>query len=256
MGQRVCYVYDGSFEGFLCCVYNFYYNRLKPADIVPMNEYEPSFYQTVEIETDFEQAYKVKFAIEEQMGYENLNFLRECLLSCRKNKEMHMLNYAVKGFSVSVTDYSFSKGSNFKTGAGISGDYFHFGSNSTLHVFEAQVGYDFGFLAVNWFTNIGGNDGRKADGKRAYSSFVCLSAPFRLGGLDWAATVGATPWETSFYNGGSNGFAVSEVSLQAEKAIRISERFSLPLFAKAIWNPATENAFFTVGVNLSVSNAQ
>ena len=162
----------------------------------------------------------------------------------------------LKGFSVSVTDYSFSKGSNFKTGAGISGDYFHFGSNSTLHVFEAQVGYDFGFLAVNWFTNIGGNDGRKADGKRAYSSFVSLSAPFRLGGLDWAATVGATPWETSFYNGGSNGFAVSEVSLQAEKAIRISERFSLPLFAKAIWNPATENAFFTVGVNLSVSNAQ
>ena len=166
------------------------------------------------------------------------------------------LGYAVKGFSVSVTDYSFSKGSNFKTGADISGDYFHFGSNSTLHVFEAQVGYDFGFLAVNWFTNIGGNDGRKADGKRAYSSFVSLSAPFRLGGLDWAATVGATPWETSFYNGGSNGFAVSEVSLQAEKAIRISERFSLPLFAKAIWNPATENAFFTVGVNLSVSNAQ
>ena len=98
--EKVIYVYDGSFEGFLCCVYNFYYNRLKPADIVPMNEYEPSFYQAVEIETDFEQAYKVKFAIEEQMGYENLNFLRECLLGCRKNKEMHMLNYAVKGFKV------------------------------------------------------------------------------------------------------------------------------------------------------------
>lgn len=98
--EKVIYVYDGSFEGFLCCIYNFYYNRLKPTDIVPMYEYEPSFYQTVEVETDFEQAYKVKFAIEEQMGYENLNFLRECLLSCRKNKEMHMLYYAVKGFKI------------------------------------------------------------------------------------------------------------------------------------------------------------
>ena len=166
------------------------------------------------------------------------------------------LGYSIKGFSVSVTDYSFSSGKNFKTGADINGKYFHFGSWSTLHVFEAQVGYDFGFLAVNWFTNIGGNDGLKSNGKRAYSSYFSLSAPFKLGGLDWSATVGATPWETSFYNGGSNGFAVSEVSLQAEKAIRISERFSLPLFAKAIWNPATENAFFTVGVNLSVSNAQ
>lgn len=89
------------------------------------------------------------------------------------------LGYAVKGFSVSVTDYSFSKGTNFKTGTDISGKYFHFGSNSTLHVYEAQVGYDFGFLAVNWYTNIGGNDGLKKDGKRAYSSYVSLSAPFR-----------------------------------------------------------------------------
>lgn len=160
------------------------------------------------------------------------------------------LGYAVKGFSISVTDYSFSKGENTKTGQDISGNYFHFGSNSTLHVFEAQVGYDFDFLAVNWYTNIGGNDGVKKNGKRAYSSYFTLSAPFRLGGLDWNATVGATPWETSFYNGGTDGFAVSEVSLQAQKAIKITDSFSLPLFAKAIWNPATEDAYFTVGLSL------
>ena len=38
------------------------------------------------------------------------------------------------------------------------------------------------------------------DAIRAYSSYVSLSAPFRLGGLDWDATVAAVPWETSFYN--------------------------------------------------------
>ena len=100
------------------------------------------------------------------------------------------LGYAVKGFSVSVTDYSFSKGTNFKTGADISGKYFHFGSNSTLHVYEAQVGYDFGFLAVNWYTNIGGNDGLKEDGKRAtllMSRFPLLSA--------WAGWNGTPRWE-------------------------------------------------------------
>ena len=154
-----------------------------------------------------------------------------------------------KGFSVSVTDYSFSKGTNFKTGADIGGKYFHFGSNSTLHVYEAQVGYDFGFLAVNWYTNIGGNDGLKKDGKRAYSSYVSLSAPFRLGGLDWDATVAAVPWETSFYNGGCSGFAVSEVALQAAKDIKITESFALPLFAKVTWNPAAENAYFTAGLS-------
>lgn len=159
------------------------------------------------------------------------------------------LGYAVKGFSVSVTDYSFSKGTNFKTGADIGGKYFHFGSNSTLHVYEAQVGYDFGFLAVNWYTNICGNDGLKKDGKRAYSSYFSFSAPFRLGGLDWDATVGATPWETSFYNGGSSGFAVSEVALRAAKEIRVTDSFVLPLFAQVTWNPASENAYFTAGLS-------
>lgn len=159
------------------------------------------------------------------------------------------LGYTVKGFSVSLTDYSFSKGSNFKTGEAIDGKYFHFGSWSTLHVYEAQMGYDFGFLAVNWYTNIGGNDGLKSNGKRAYSSYLSLSAPFSWAGLDWNATVGATPWETSFYNGGSNGFAVSEVSLQAAKSIRITERYSLPLFAKVIWNPAMERGFFVAGMS-------
>ncbi len=158
------------------------------------------------------------------------------------------LGYSVKGFSVSVTDYGFSKGTNFKTGEDIKGKYFHYGSRSTLHVFEAQAGYDFGFMAVNWYTNLGGNDGRKGNGKRAYSSYVSCSAPFRLGGLDWDAALGAVPWATSFYNGGCSGFEVSEVALRADKDIKVTRSFALPLFAKVTWNPATEDAYFTAGL--------
>lgn len=160
------------------------------------------------------------------------------------------LGYATGGFSISLTDYSFSKGTNFKSGSMIEGKYFHYGSRSTLHVFEAQVGYDFDVVAVNWHTNIGGNDGRRSNGKRAYSSYVSATAPFRLGGIDWNATIGVTPWETTFYNNGCDGFEVSELSLRASKTIRVTERFGLPLSAKAIWNPATENAYFTVGLSL------
>ena len=118
------------------------------------------------------------------------------------------------------------------------------------HFEEAQVGYDFDVVAVNWYTNIGGNDGRRSNGKRAYSSYVSATAPFRLGGIYWNATIGVTPWETTFYNNGCDGFEVSELSLGASKTIRVTERFGLPLSAKAIWNPATENAYFTVGLSL------
>ena len=84
------------------------------------------------------------------------------------------LKYTKGGFSVSVTDYWFSGGAG----------YFSYGAHDTAHVFEAQVGYDFGFLAANWYTNFAGMDGTDGGGHRAYSSYVSLSAPFRLGGLE------------------------------------------------------------------------
>lgn len=149
------------------------------------------------------------------------------------------IGYAYKGFSVSVTDYWFNGGPG----------YFHYGSTDTNHVFEAQLGYDFGPLALNWYTNFAGNDGVNKDGERAYSSYVALAVPFRLGGLDWMAEVGATPWATSFYNGGASGFEVCDISIGASKAIGITDLFALPLFAKFTWNPATEEAYLVGGIS-------
>lgn len=148
------------------------------------------------------------------------------------------LGYSTGGFSISVTDYWFNGGAG----------YFHYGAHNTTHVFEAQVGCDFGPLAVNWFTNFAGDDGVNKDGDRAYSSYVSVAAPFRLGGVDWTAEVGATPWATTFYNDGANGFEVCDISLGVTKEVKISDSFSLPVFAKATWNPATEGAYFAVGM--------
>ena len=132
------------------------------------------------------------------------------------------LGYAGGGFSVSVTDYWFDNGPG----------YFHYGAGNTAHVFEAQVGYDFGFLAANWYTNFAGNTGFKADGSKAYASYFAVSAPFSFAGLDWEAAAGATPWQNDFYAGGANseyavdmihGFAVCNVSIMASKAFRIAD---------------------------------
>ena len=71
------------------------------------------------------------------------------------------LGYGIGGFSVSVTDYWFNGGPG----------YFHYGAHDTNHTFEAQVGYDFGVLALNWYTNFAGNVGYKANGERAYASY-------------------------------------------------------------------------------------
>ena len=50
----------------------------------------------------------------------------------------------------------------------------------------------------------------KENGKRAYSSYLALSAPFKLGGLDWTVDLGMVPWETTFYNGYTSAMQIYE----------------------------------------------
>lgn len=156
------------------------------------------------------------------------------------------LGYTTGGFSISVTDYWFDGGPG----------YLQYGAHHTNHTFEAQVGYDFGPLALNWYTNFAGTDGVNKDGDRAYSSYLSASIPFKLGGLEWTAEVGATPWATDFYNysedpacDGSNGFAVCDISLGASKEIKITDSFTVPAFAKITINPRTEGAYFVFGLS-------
>lgn len=86
------------------------------------------------------------------------------------DKELDLtLSYTFKGLTVGVTDYWFSKGS-----------YFQYKDGSTTHIFEAGIGYDFGFLSASWYTNFAGDDGTNANGKRAYSSYFELTAPSHL----------------------------------------------------------------------------
>ena len=157
-------------------------------------------------------------------------------------KELDLtLAYENGGFSISITDFwAMSPEDDIK--------YFQYGAHSTAHVFEAQIGYDFGPLAINWYTNIAGADGVNEEGERAYSSYISLAAPFTLGGLDWTAEVGATPWATDYYSN-ADGFAVCDISLNASKEIKITDSFSVPAFGKLTFNPASNKAYFTFGLS-------
>lgn len=150
------------------------------------------------------------------------------------------LGYTFKGFNVGITDYWIGR----------SGDkYFKYSAHETCHVFEANIGYDFGPVALQWYTNFAGADGCDKDGDRAYSSYVEADVPFRLGGLDWTAALGAVPYATTSYSK-ANGFAVTNVSLKASKDINITKSFSVPLFAAIATNPSTQKAYFVCGFTL------
>ena len=165
-------------------------------------------------------------------------------LNTEDTKEFDLtLSYTVGGFNVGVTDYWFSY-------YGADNKYFEYRAHDTSHVWEANVGYDFGPLAIQWYTNIAGADGINKSGKRAYSSYVQLSAPFSLATCDWTATIGAVPYATSFYSD-VNGFAVTNVALRATKAIPVCKKWSLPLFLEGSCNPSTKKGYLVVGFTVA-----
>lgn len=158
------------------------------------------------------------------VGYKGLSLTAWTTLAFDGHSEDELdltLAYETGNFSVSLTDYWYAEYDND-------------------HTLEAQLGYDFGVVGVNWYTNVYGDD-------KEYASYISLTAPFSLIGLDWEAEVGATPWGTDYY--GTDNFSVCDLSLGASKELNIGKSFSTTLYAKATYNPTIEKFYATVGIS-------
>ena len=152
------------------------------------------------------------------------------------------LAYSTGGLNIGISDYWFNAGLDPQN------RYFKYDAHGTNHVFEANIGYDFGVASVQWFTNIAGNDGVNKDGERAYSSYAEVAVPFKLASVDWTATAGAVPFATDFY--GTTGLAVTNLSLRADKEIKVTDSFSIPIFGQVIANPCSQKAYLVLGFTL------
>ena len=152
------------------------------------------------------------------------------------------LGYTIGGLNIGVTDYWFN------VGLDPDGRYFKYDAHGTNHLFEANIGYDFGWAWLQWYTNFAGNDGLNRDGKRAYSSYFEACVPFRLDSVDWTVTAGVVPYATTYY--GTSGFAVTNLSLRATKDIRVTDSFSFPVFAQLTANPRSQKAYLVFGFTL------
>ena len=133
---------------------------------------------------------------------------------------------------------------------------------------EANLGYTCDYFSLQAYTMFWGND-YKINGDRAYSTYVELSVPFRLGGLDWDARVGITPMESAGYTTtrtaqtilGDNliiedphyfygeGFTCNMASIRATKNLQY-KNLRLPVFAEIHTNPYLQKANFLVGISV------
>ena len=151
------------------------------------------------------------------------------------------LGYTYGGLNLGVTDYWFNAGQDPDA------RYFKYDAHGTNHIFEANIGYDFGFASAQWFTNFAGND-YKENGKRAYSSYMEVVVPFKLSAIDWTATAGAVPFSSPLY--ATEGFAVTNLAMKATKEIKVTDTFAVPIFAQIAANPCSQKAYLFFGFTL------
>lgn len=96
----VDYLYDGSFEGFLTCIYYHYYEE-KAAGIFTSNNYQPSILNAfIEVKSEAEKATKVYDAVGKKISPYDLQRIYRVFLSTVDNREMLLLNYIRLGFKI------------------------------------------------------------------------------------------------------------------------------------------------------------
>jgi len=99
----VAYLYDGSFEGLLCCVHESYYKRELPSMIFSYDKAQETLFPVKEIETDIFSAQKVEDSIIKSISGEALRLVRLCFYSKAENSEIVILNFLRLGYKTGAS---------------------------------------------------------------------------------------------------------------------------------------------------------
>ncbi|MEG2833820.1 MAG: TIGR03915 family putative DNA repair protein [Ruthenibacterium sp.] len=95
---NVIYLYDGSFEGLLCCIYESVYAHETPIDIVPEDLAQPSLFLQRAILTDEARAARVYESIPLKICPAASKLVQAVFLSCADGKEMLILRFLQMGY--------------------------------------------------------------------------------------------------------------------------------------------------------------
>lgn len=92
------YRYDGSFSGFLCCIYRAIRAREEPALILAGDEMPALLFPELAIHTDPDQARRVSRAIAGKIGPQVLEFAQRAHLTALAGRELYLLALLRRGF--------------------------------------------------------------------------------------------------------------------------------------------------------------
>lgn len=93
--EDLIYMYDGSLDGFLCCVFESYAHKEAPTAIVCDDEPILTLFETRSIFTDKSKANRVYKKIVKLSSF-TVNLMKKVHLTCLEDKEMHLYHVIVR----------------------------------------------------------------------------------------------------------------------------------------------------------------
>ncbi len=147
------------------------------------------------------------------------------------------LSYSLDNFSITVSDYWWS---------GVNQPYGHYKDS---HFFEGTLAYRFceSFpLILSWSTMFAGAD-KNEEGELQGSTYINVSYPISLpADITLTPAIGFTPWKGYYHN----KVAFTDISLKANKNIKVTDKFSIPVFIQAIVAPVYDRTYLIAGFSL------
>lgn len=97
-GGSTAYRYDGSFQGFLCCVAQSFYDKSLPAAILAPDDPQATLFPVKDIETRPELPARLERSITGRISREAWGMVQRGFLTCLEEKEMRLLRFILLGY--------------------------------------------------------------------------------------------------------------------------------------------------------------
>ncbi len=96
--SNLVYRYDGSYQGFLCCVAECFTDKALPQGVQLLDEPQGTLFGIKAVDTDNELAARVERSLSEKISPLARDMVRKGFLTCMEEKELHLIRFILKGY--------------------------------------------------------------------------------------------------------------------------------------------------------------
>lgn len=95
---NLVYRYDGSYQGFLCCVAECFTDKRLPQGVQPLDEPQATLFTVKVVETREDLARRVERSLSQRISPDASRMVRSGFLTCMEEKELRLIRFILLGY--------------------------------------------------------------------------------------------------------------------------------------------------------------